>query len=223
VTEPGPPPEPGRDLVPVDKPPDEPKPGAVPGVVDLVARSARVGIDTVGLVAGEVASASVRIARAVLPPAIADRPLDAVGGEVDRRRDRARMREEASREEAVVAMQAIVRQVVDAVIEQVDMDALVDRIPVDKVIDKVDVNEIAARIDVDSILERVDIGSIVRESTTSLAGETVDAIRVQAMGADLFAARVVDKILFRKKPRDLELEGYDVTAPEYRTPKVLGA
>jgi hypothetical protein len=67
----------------------------------------------------------------------------------------------------------------------------------------------------------VDLGGIVRESTTGLAGETVDAIRVQMMGLDLWTARVVDKVLRRKRPRDLVVSGYDVNAPEVRVPREL--
>lgn len=222
-----PPPEPGRDLVPVPAAPPTP-PG--PGVVDLVARSARVGIDAAGLLATEVADATVRVARAVLPPAVAQRPLDAVGDQVDRRRAHARAREAASRGDAGEAVQAVIRQVVELVLDQIDMEALIDRIPVDHVIDKVDIDAIAAKIDIDAIIDRisiedivasVDMGSIVRDSTTGLAGETVDAIRVQVMGIDLLLARVVDRILRRQQPRDLVVDGYDVFGPEIRVPKEL--
>lgn len=224
--QPVPEPEPGRDLVPV--PPAAPVPG--PGVLDLVTRSARVGVDAAGLLATEVADATVRVARAVLPPAVAKRPLDAVGDQVDRRRAQARAREAVSRGDAAAAMQAVVRQVVEAVLDQIDMEALIDRIPIDHVIDKVDIDAIAARIDIDAIIDRIDIedivadvdmGAIVRDSTTGLAGETVDAIRVQVMGLDLFVARIADRIFRRKHPRDLVLEGYDVFGPEIRVPKEL--
>lgn len=222
-------PAPGRDLVPV-VPPPETSPAAPPGVFDLVTRSARVGIDAAGLIATEVADATVRVARAVLPPVVAKGPLDAVGDQVDRRRAEARAREASSIDDAGEAMQAVVRRVVELVIDQIDMEALVDRIPVDRVIEKVDIDAIAARIDIDAIIDRisiedivasVDMGAIVRDSTTGLAGETVDAIRVQVMGVDLFLARVVDTILRRKKPRDLVVEGYDVFGPEIRVPKDL--
>lgn len=208
--------EPGRALVPVPK-----APAPAPGVVDLVARGARVGVDAAGLLATEVLDASVKAARAVLPPVVAERPLGAVGDALERRRDSARRRETESREAAAVALQAVVGQVVEVVLDQIDMEALIDRIPVEHVIDRIDVDEIAARIDIDAIIDRVDVAALVRDSTTGLAGETVDAIRVQVMGLDLFAARVVDWVLRRKHPRDLELAGYDVTGPEIRVPREL--
>lgn len=227
---PTPVPEPGRDLVPVPPRAQPPRPALVPGVIDLVARSTKVGFDAAGLLATEVADATVRVARAVLPPAVAQRPLDAVGDQVDRRRSEARRRETLSRDEAAAAMQGVIRQVVEVVLDQIDMEALIDRIPIDHVIDKVDIDAIAAKIDIDAIVDRldieeivagVDLGAIVRDSTTGLAGETVDAIRVQVMGLDLFAARITDRILRRKQPRDLALQGYDVFGPEIRVPKEM--
>jgi hypothetical protein len=202
----------------------------VPSVFDLVARSAKVGVDAAGLLATEMADAGVRVARAVLPPAVAKGPLDAVGGQVDRRRSEARRRETLSRDEAAAAMHTVIGQVVEVVLDQIDMEALIDRIPIEHVIDKVDVDAIAAKIDIDAIIDRVpieevvadlDIGAIVRDSTTGLAGETVDAVRVQVMGLDLLAARIVDQVLRRKQPRDLVLEGYDVTGPEIRVPREM--
>ena len=179
--------------------PEEPP----PGVVDLVARSARLGIDVVGLVAGELASASARLARNVLPPAVAEKPLEAVGEKVDARVETARQREEVSRDDALDAAQAVLNQTVGAVLDMLDWDMLAKKIPAER------------------LVANIDLGGIVRESTTSLAGETIDAIRVQAMGLDLWTARVVDKILRRKQRRDLVLPGYDVHAPEIRLPRDL--
>jgi hypothetical protein len=76
-------------------------------------------------------------------------------------------------------------------------------------------------VPLERIVGQVDLGGVIRESTTSLAGETVDAVRVGMMGLDLWTARVVDKILRRKQPRDLVVLGYDVNAPEVRVPRSL--
>jgi len=178
---------------------DEPEPP--PGVIDLVTRSARLGVDVVGLVAGELASASTRFARNVLPPAVAEKPLDSVGDRVDRRVETAREREEVSREDALEAAQAVLNQTMGAVLDMIDWDSLIQHVPLER------------------IVGQVDLGGVIRESTTSLAGETVDAVRVGMMGLDLWTARVVDKILRRKQPRDLVVLGYDVNAPEVRVPR----
>jgi hypothetical protein len=179
--------------------PEEPP----PGVVDLVARSARLGVDVVGLVAGELASASARLARNVLPPAVAEKPLESVGEKVDQRVETARQREEVSREDALDAVQSVMNQTLGAVLDMVDWDMLIQHVPLER------------------IVGQVDLGGVIRESTTSLAGETVDAVRVGMMGLDLWTARVVDKILRRKQPRDLVVLGYDVNAPEVRVPRSL--
>jgi hypothetical protein len=39
----------------------------------------------------------------------------------------------------------------------------------------------------------------------SLTMETVDAVRTQTIALDNFTGRIVDKILFRKQPRDVTL------------------
>ena len=195
-------------VVPLPSAP-EPVPGAAeepeppPGVFDLVTRSARLGVDVVGLVAGEIVSASARLARNVLPPAVAEKPLDSVEGRVDKRVDAARRREEVSRDDALEAVESVVNQTVGAVLDMLDWDMLIQKVPLEQ------------------IVGQVDLGGIVRESTTSLAGETVDAVRVGMMGLDLWAARVVDKVLRRKIPRNLVVEGYDVNAPEVRVPRSL--
>jgi len=179
--------------------PEEPP----PGVGDLLARSARLGVDVVGLVAGELASASARLARNVLPPAVAEKPLESVGEKVDQRVETARQREEVSREDALDAVQSVMNQTLGAVLDMLDWDMLIQHVPLER------------------IVGQVDLGGVIRESTTSLAGETVDAVRVGMMGLDLWTARVVDKILRRKQPRDLVVLGYDVNAPEVRVPRSL--
>jgi hypothetical protein len=196
--------EPGTELVPVAKP----EPG--PGVLDLVLRSARLGVDAATLMAGEVADFSLRVVRSVVPPAIGARPLGALDSRLTERQNAAREREEQSVEVTREAAESVLNQAVVGVVDMLDMERLIDHIPVDKVV---------ARVDVAAVISEVDLGGIVRESTTGLAGETVDAIRVQVMGLDLFAARVVDRIFRRKQPRDLHLLGYDAFGSEMRIPK----
>jgi hypothetical protein len=189
-----------------------PPPSTPPGVVDLVFRSARLGVDAATLFAGEVADFSVRVARSVLPPAVAERPLDAVDERIGRQRTAARERGEHSVEQTREAAEAVLNQVVVGVVDMIDMENLIEHVPIDKIV---------ANVDVAGIVNEVDLGGIVRESTTGLMGETADAVRVQVMGIDLFISRIVDKVLRRRSPRDLELEGYDVTGPEVRVPREM--
>jgi len=64
------------------------------------------------------------------------------------------------------------------------------------------------------IIATVDIGAIVRQSTGSITGDAVDGGRVTAMRIDGFVDRVTDRILLRKKERNLVVPGYDPSAAE---------
>jgi hypothetical protein len=192
------------EIVPLPTAPEPVPEEPPPGVVDLVTRSAKLGVDVVGLLAGELASASARLARNVLPPAVAEKPLESVGEKVDQRVDAARQREEVSRDDALDAVQSVMNQTIGAVLDMLDWDMLMQHVPLERVV------------------ANVDLGGVIRESTSGLAGETVDAIRVGMMGLDLWTARFVDKVLRRKRPRDLVVLGYDVNASEVRVPRSLG-
>lgn len=197
---------PGTALVPV------PESVSGPTVLDLATRSTRLGIDAGRLMVGELAGRSLRVGRWILPPVLAERPLDAVEEQLVRRRDAARVSEQRALEGTKDAARTVLNQVVVGVVDMLDMGALIDHVPVDDVV---------ARVDVAAVVEEIDLGGIVRQSTTSLGGETVDAVRVEVMALDLFGARLVDKLFRRKAPRDLSFEGYDVTGPEIRVPKEL--
>jgi len=130
-------------------------------------------------------------------------------------------------------IETIVEQVdVNALLARVDIEALLDRVDVNHVLDRVDVDHLMERVDLDAVMARVDIApiaqrildeidisAIVRESTGSVAGDLVDGSRVTTMRLDDFTARVTDRILLRRKARKLQLEGYDLDAPEHRRPR----
>ena len=124
---------------------------------------------------------------------------------------------------AAVTARALVAAIAAAVLEEVDLDAVVARVDLDQVVDRLDLDRIAGRIDVDAIAARIDVGAVVarvdlaglteqvmdevdlgeliRESSGTMATETVDALRVQGMRADRLLSRVVDRILQRKGER----------------------
>ncbi|MFZ4583888.1 MAG: hypothetical protein ACOYNI_01550 [Acidimicrobiia bacterium] len=126
---------------------------------------------------------------------------------------------------------------IDAIIDQVDVNALlarvdvtevIDRVDLNQLIERVDINQVMSRVDLDALLARVDIGpiaqrvldeidisAIVRDSTGSVAGDLVDGGRVTAMRLDDFTARITDRILFRRAPRKLVVEEYDIDASEH--------
>jgi hypothetical protein len=107
------------------------------------------------------------------------------------RREQARNRAEAS---AVVP--TLVNQVAENVVGQLDFERLVRRIPV---------ADIVAQVDVEEIVSRIDLTAVIRESTASVGSEAIDSLREQGMALDAFGARVVDRVLFRKRPRETAL------------------
>jgi len=81
-------------------------------------------------------------------------------------------------------------------------EAIVVRLPLEEIVSRVDMATLTRRL-----LESIDLAGIVRESTATVGSEVVDAGRTQAMGVDSFVDRIVDKMLFRREPRDLEVDG----------------
>jgi hypothetical protein len=125
---------------------------------------------------------------------------------------------------------------IDSIVSSVDIDALLERVDVERIIERVDVGQVVARVDVNAIVDRVDvqaimgkvdiapmaeeiigevdIGAIVRQSTGSITGDVVDGGRLTAMRVDGFIDRVVDHILFRRRPRDLSVPGFEPVLEE---------
>ena len=114
-----------------------------------------------------------------------------------------------------VDIDAIARQVdVDAIVSQVDIDAIAKRIDVDAIVERIDIDAIVSRVDVDAIVRRldlvglaeevvngIDLPEIIRESTGSMASDVVRDARMQSIDADAAIARVVDRIIRRRRPR----------------------
>ena len=112
---------------------------------------------------------------------------------------------------AAAVVPAVVERIdVNALLSRVNVDALVARIDVGRILDQVDVDELVGRIDMAALareaLEGIDIGDLIQESTAGIATDTMDDVRVQAMNADDLLARVVDRLLRRRRPRDVALE-----------------
>jgi hypothetical protein len=102
----------------------------------------------------------------------------------------------------------------DAIVERVDLDTVAARIDVDAIVRRIDLDAIVARVDLDAVVGRidlpglteqvideVDLGEIIRESSSTMASETVDALRVQGMRVDALVSRLVDRFLVRQGQR----------------------
>jgi hypothetical protein len=130
----------------------------------------------------------------------------------------ARLQQRRNRADAEALIHRAVRQVTDAVLAQIDFAHIVEQIPMDEIVDHIDVEAILSKIDVgtlvSSVVKDVDLGGIIRDSTEGVTAEAVDAVRSQTVKTDLFVSRVVDRVLLRKTPRDLELAEPAADAPQ---------
>lgn len=125
----------------------------------------------------------------------------------------------------------VARVDLDRVVETVDVEQVIARIDLDGIASRIDLETIVRRLDlapiVGGVLDRLDLASvaknvidqldlaaiardvideidlpqIVRESTGTMANETVEGIRVQGMTADRAVASLVDRLLGRNGSR----------------------
>ena len=111
---------------------------------------------------------------------------------------------------------AVSRVDLDAVVGRLDLDRIVrERVDLDGIVATVDIDAVAARIDIAAVIDRidlvglaedviaeVDLPEIIRESTGSMASETVRGVRMQGITADEAVGRAVDRFrLLRSRQR----------------------
>jgi hypothetical protein len=180
--------------------------------LNLIAGTARVGVNASALVAGELTSRTVKLVRVVLPAGIAEGSLDVIEQQVGRRQNEARKSEQQSLYDVTKAAESVLNRVVVEIVDMLDMEQLIDHVPT---------NRVVARIDLPRVIDEIDLSGIVREGTKGLGGETLDGARSGLMAVDQSSARFVDKILRRKEPRDLSTNWNAMNHPETATPEVF--
>ncbi|HQR27826.1 MAG TPA: hypothetical protein PLP61_12380, partial [Nocardioides sp.] len=107
----------------------------------------------------------------------------------------------------------------DAIVATVNIPAIVDRLDLDAVVATVDLDGAVARVDLDAIIARIDLAglaqevideidlpAIIRESTGSMASETVRGVRMTSISADDAISRVVDRYRLRRSRVQLKSE-----------------
>ena len=134
--------------------------------------------------------------RSIARPPIVRRALRPVEDALWHWNEVARREQTRNQAQAAALIPVIVQQVTENALAQIDFVRVIEQIPVD---------DIVAALDVEAIVQRIDLGGVIRESTASLTMETVDAVRAQGIALDNITARLVDKVLLRKQPRDVEL------------------
>jgi hypothetical protein len=77
------------------------------------------------------------------------------------------------------------RRVIDTALDQIDLTALV--------LERVDLAEVA-----ESVMDDIDLPEIIRDSTESMAAETIHGVRLRGVDADRAVSRFVDRLLVRR-------------------------
>jgi hypothetical protein len=168
-------------------------PGAVLGLAIEAEKRAAAAVDTVAARSSGVVEAATR-------PAIVQRALRPLEDRLWHWNEVARRAQTRNQAQAAALIPVIVQQVTENVIAQLDLVRIVEQVPVD---------DIVASVDIEGIVRRVDLGGIIREATAGVTMETLDAVRTQGITIDEWTARVVDRILLRKQPRDTAFTGRD--------------
>ena len=101
-----------------------------------------------------------------------------------------------------------------AVVQRLDLESIImERVDFDAVVDAVDLDAAAARLDIDAIIARIDLPGlaqdviaeidlpeIIRESTGSVASETVRGVRMRGISGDDAVGRAMDRLRHRRQP-----------------------
>jgi hypothetical protein len=181
-------------------------------IADLITGTAKMGIGAATIVAAEITSRSVGLARNVVPGSIAEGALDAVERTLGRRQDDVRKSERENRENVAEAAESVLNRIVVGVVDMLDMEQLIDHVPINKVV---------ARVDLPGVIDEIDLAGVIRESTTGLGAETLDASRAGLMAIDLWTARLVDRLFRRQEPRDLAVQWNGTARQENVAPGVI--
>jgi hypothetical protein len=139
------------------------------------------------------------------------------------------------------ALDRLVPAIADAVIERIDLtDVVIEQVDLNRivtsaldsldltqlVIDRVDIDAIVAEADIDAVIDRVpiiplanyvideiDLPQIIRDSTSGIAGDAMNTVRRQGIGADRLVSRIGDKVVFRRHARKVDAPGRPESLP----------
>jgi hypothetical protein len=136
-----------------------------------------------------------------------------------------------------------------AIVAQVDIPAILDRVDLDEIVDRIDAERIVRRLDLPGIaqgvldqldltaisqrvldqldltavamrvIDELELGELIRESSSTVTVEAVDALRVGGMNADRFVAQLMNRILLRRGGEAQLPEGPEPTDTPPRDPR----
>ncbi len=83
--------------------------------------------------------------------------------------------------------------------ERVDLDALVAGVNIEAIIRRIDLVALA-----EEVIAEVDLPEIIRESTGSVASDTIRGVRMQGISGDEALSRAVHRLRLRRGRRDTD-------------------
>jgi hypothetical protein len=129
------------------------------------------------------------------------------------------VREVLTRLDAETLAEVLVLVDVDAIAARLDVDAVAQRLDVDAVLDRLDLTStVVERVDLgavvdaalasvdlvaisEEVIEGVDLPELIRESTGSMASDTVRGVRMHGIEADQTISNAMDRLLrHRRRP-----------------------
>jgi hypothetical protein len=113
-----------------------------------------------------------------------------------------------------LAVQVLERlDLTQVVLERVDLNAVADRLDLDRVLDRLDLITVAREL-----IDELDLPDIIRDSSGTMAVETLDELRVQSAKADVWLAGLMDRLLRRslRSPEPLAVQPSDTPRDKER-------
>jgi uncharacterized RDD family membrane protein YckC len=107
----------------------------------------------------------------------------------------------------------------NALLGRVDLNALLSEVDLDAMMAKVDLNALLADVELEALVRRSGIPEIVADSTSQLAGSTLDVARRQVAALDFWVNRVVNTLM--RRPAD-SLPTAPIALREVSTPGEVG-
>ena len=170
---------------------------------------------TVGVI-GFGARVSIAVAGTVLEAPPLRGPvarLEAQVGALSARGAELRQADAREARSIVTRVEPVLTSVLERIIGIVPIEAILARVDVNALVGQVDVGALLARMDLGTIitdvLAQIELGDLISDSTSSIATDARDAVRVQAMSVDGGLAHVVDRVLRRRRERDVLVPGFN--------------
>jgi hypothetical protein len=114
----------------------------------------------------------------------------------------------------VTRVEPVITRVLERIVGMMPIEAVLARVDVNAIVSQVDVGALLARMDLGSlitdVLSQIELGDLISDSTSSIATDARDGVRVQVMGVDSGLERLVDRVLRRRRERDLIVPGFNL-------------